>query len=116
MVYAEMFFTILEFSIANIAEVNPDNTPRNRPNGYWKSNEKIMYNPKITTKPKIISNFFIEVLLNNGSNTAVHNELVAKPTRLTETFDTRADSKNASQWMATINPMTIRLTNCLGDT
>ena len=36
-----MFFTILELSVANIAEVNPDNTPRNRPHGYWKSNEKM---------------------------------------------------------------------------
>src|SRR6187455_103484 len=116
MVYAEMVFTILEFSVANIAEVNPDNTPSNRPNGYWKSNEKMMYSPKITTKPKINSNFFTELLLNNGSSTAVHSEFVANPTRLTETFDTRADSKKANQWMATINPMPRRWINCLLDT
>ena len=111
-----MFFTILEFRIANMAEVKPDNTPRKRPNGYWKSNEKIMYSPKITTRPKINSNFFTEVLLNNGSNIAVHKELVANPTRLTDTFDTRADSKKASQWMATINPIPIRLINCFRET
>src|SRR5688572_10001147 len=111
-----MFFTNLEFEIAKIAEVNPDNTPRNRPHGYWKSNEKIMYSPKITTKPKTNSNFFMEVLLNNGSNNAVHKELVANPTRLTETFETRADSKKATQWMATINPMPIRFMNCFPET
>ena len=57
-----------------------------------------MYNPKITTKPKINSNFFIDVRLNNGSSKAVHKEFVAKPTRLTDTLEGLFDKEHHNRY------------------
>ena len=56
-----------------------------------------------------MKNFLKGVLLNIGSSTAVQSELVANPTRLTETFETRAASKNATQCTPTMQPMSNRL-------
>src|SRR5688572_12118989 len=104
MVRDETCFTSLELKTPNNADVNPATTPRKRPYLYWKSNEKMMYKPTSTIRPKTSSYFFSLVLLNQGSSKAAHSELVANPTRLTETLATLADPKNASQCRATMHP------------
>src|SRR5688500_15562811 len=97
MVREEIRFTIFEFRTENSADVKPDTIPRNNPNLYWKSNENMMYSPDSTRTPITISYFLNRVLLNQGSSRAVHKEFVAKPTRLTDTFDTRPETKKEIQ-------------------
>src|SRR5687768_14549478 len=109
MVRAETVFTIRELKTEKSAEVKPAKTPRNKPSLYSKSNEKMIYNPSSTTRPSSTSYFLICVLLNHGSSNAAQSELVAKPTRLTDTFETLAEPKNAIQWKETIKPMAISL-------
>src|SRR5688572_22545335 len=97
MLRADTRFTILELKTENKAEVKPASMPSSNPSLYSKSKEKIMYRPAMTISPSNSSYFFIRLLLNQGSRSAAQSELVANPTRLTDTFDTRADPKKASQ-------------------
>src|ERR1041385_6694512 len=97
--------TISELITPNIATVTPESMPRNKPEGYWKSNEKIMYSPTMTTTPRKTSTTCIRLFLTSGSSKAAHREQVANPTSAVEGFEILTARKNVSQCAPTTRPV-----------
>lgn len=70
----------------------------------------------MTTTPNPTSTTCIFVFFAKGSNSAAHNEHVAKPTRLVDGLDIRPEAKNVIQWKATIKPVSRSLIKSEVDT
>ena len=83
------------------------------PNLYWLSKLKMIYKPRITNKPRIISNDLILLLKKIGSINEVKNAPVLIVTKATETLETLMALKKKIQCVAIIIPVNKNLTSAL---
>ena len=83
------------------------------PNLYWLSKLKMIYKPRITNKPKIISNDLILLLKKIGSINEVKNAPVLIVTKATDTLETLMALKKKIQCVAIIIPVNKNLTSAL---
>ena len=83
------------------------------PNLYWLSKLKMIYKPRITNKPRIISNDLILLLKKIGSINEVKNAPVLIVTKATDTLETLMALKKKIQCVAIIIPVNKNLTSAL---
>ena len=83
------------------------------PNLYWLSKLKMIYKPRITNNPRIISNDLIRLLKKIGSINEVKNAPVLIVTKATETLETLMALKKKIQCVAIIIPVNKNLTSAL---